>query len=231
MLILSIDTSTVSASVAVMDEEKLHGLYYTNYKLKHSEKLLPLIEGLLGEINMSLSDMDAFALTTGPGSFTGLRIGAATVKGFAYALDKEIIPVSTLEALSFSQPNFKGIIVPILDAQRSQVYCAQFRNDENNFPVRIMEDCAMDIEEICEDLLNKLTDGEKAIFLGDGVMKFRDTVISIMGDRAVFADSVSVMPNAAYVAKAALMSGKRESAYSLDLNYIRKAQAEENLKK
>ncbi len=230
MLILSIDTSTVSASVAVMDEEKLHGLYYTNYKLKHSEKLLPLIEGLLKEINMSLADMDAFALSAGPGSFTGLRIGSATVKGFAYALDKEIIPVSTLEALAFSQPNHKGIICPILDAQRDQVYCAQFKNN-GNIPSRLMDDSALDIVEFCEDTLRKLSDDETAIFLGDGVHKFKERITSLMGEKTIFADSVTLMPNAAYVAKAALLSERQDTAYSLELNYIRKAQAEENLKK
>lgn len=229
MLILSIDTSTVAASVAVMDENKLHGIYYTNYKLKHSEKLLPLVEGLLKEINMSLSDMDAFCVTTGPGSFTGLRIGAATIKAYAYALNKPVIPVSTLEALSYSQPNFDGIIVPILDAQRNQVYCAEFEN-KNNLPVRIAPDAAMALEELCEDLLKKY-DGRKVMFLGDGVFRFKENIISLMGDRALFADSVTMLPNAAYAAKAAIMSDKRESAYSLELNYLRKAQAEENLKK
>ncbi|MBR6800382.1 MAG: tRNA (adenosine(37)-N6)-threonylcarbamoyltransferase complex dimerization subunit type 1 TsaB [Eubacteriaceae bacterium] len=230
MLILSIDTSTVAASVAVMDENKLHGMYYTNYKLKHSEKLLPLVDGLLKEINMSLSDMDAFAVTTGPGSFTGLRIGAATIKGYAYALNSPIIPISTLEALSYSQPNFDGIIVPILDAQRNQVYTAEFVN-EGDVPVRISEDRAVALEELCRELMAKLDGNKKAMFLGDGVYKFREEIVSVMGEKATFADMVTMLPNAAYAAKAALASGKRESAYSLELNYIRKAQAEENLKK
>lgn len=230
MIILAIDTSTVSASVAIMDENKLHGLYSTNYKLKHSEKLLPLIESLLEQINMTLSDMDAFALTVGPGSFTGLRIGAATIKGFAYATGQPIIPVSTLEALAYSQENFTGIIAPILDAQRNQVYCAMFRNVDDK-PERLCEDSSLGIDEFCEKLLSELKEGEKALFLGDGVAKFHEKIISLMGDKAKFADSVSCMPSAAYTAKAALQSGRRESAYSLDLNYIRKAQAEENLKK
>ncbi len=229
MLILSIDTATISASVSVMDEEKLHGLYYTDYKLKHSEKLLPLIDGLLSEIGMKLSDMDAFALTVGPGSFTGLRIGAATVKAYAYALGKPVIPVSTLEAISYSQPHFDGIICPILDAQRNQVYTAQFEN-KNGKVTRLTEDASIGLEELCNELISRYED-KKVIFAGDGVKKFREDIISLMGDKAVFADNVTMMPNAAYVAKAALQSEKRESAYSLDINYIRKAQAEENLKK
>ena len=230
MRILAIDTSTVSASVAVMDEEKLHGLYYTNYKLKHSEKLLPLVESLLDNINMSLADMDAYALTVGPGSFTGLRIGAATVKGFSYVTGKPIIPVSTLEALVYSQEHFPGVICPILDAQRNQVYCAMFRNLQDK-PERICEDSSLGIDEFCGNVLSMLSENEKAVFLGDGVGKFRERIITLLGEKAVFAQSTSSMPSAAHVAKAALMSERRESAYSLDLNYIRKAQAEENLKK
>ncbi len=229
MKILSIDTSTVSASVAVMSEEKLHGLYYTNYKLKHSEKLLPLVDGMLGEIGMKLSDMDAFAVTVGPGSFTGLRIGAATIKAYAYALQRPVIPVSTLEALSYSQPHFDGIICPILDAQRNQVYTALFENGEGNV-IRLTEDMSIALRELTDILLNEYA-GRKVIFLGDGVYKFKDELKDILKEKAVFADSVTMMPNAAYVAMAALKSEKRESAYSLGLNYIRKAQAEENLKK
>ncbi len=229
MIILSVDTSTVAASVAVSDEEKLHGIYYTNYKLKHSEKLLPLVDGLLNEIGMKLSDMDAFAITVGPGSFTGLRIGAATVKGYAYALDKPVIPVSTLEALAYSQPHFDGIICPILDAQRSQVYCAAFVNGQDGVK-RLTDDDAKDIGEFCDEIIT-LAGERRAIFLGDGVYKFKDEITARLGDKAVFADDMTMMPNAAYLAKAALKSDRRESAYSLELNYIRKAQAEENRKK
>lgn len=229
MLILSIDTSTVAASVAVISEEKLHGIYYTDYKLKHSEKLLPLVDGLLSEIGMEISHMDAFALSIGPGSFTGLRIGAATIKAYAYAAGKEIIPVSTLEALAYSKPHFDGIICPVLDAQRDQVYCAMFRN-KNGKVIRLSEDGCMSVEDFCREVTSA-ADGMSAIFLGDGVRKFRDSITGIMGDKAVFSDSITMMPCAAYVGAAALESDRRESAFSLELNYIRKAQAEENLKK
>ena len=222
MLILAIDTSTIAASVAILDENKLHGQMYTDYKLKHSEKLLPMVDDLLRHLRFELSDIDCFAVGSGPGSFTGLRIGASTVKGFAHALNKSVIGVSTLEALACSVSHYKGTICPILDAQKDAVYTAVFTSNQGII-TRRTEDMALSLKELITSL-----EGEyEVMFLGDAVLKFRDDIIQKMGDRAVFAPSSLLMPNACWVGEVALkkaQSGEFDNYNTFLPNYIRTVQ-------
>ena len=127
MIILSIDSSTPIAGIAVADGEKLLGEVMINTKNTHSEKLMPMIERLLQELQLSVHQLDAIAVTQGPGSFTGLRIGMATAKGLVQGAGKKLIAVPTLDCLAYNLVHYPGMICPIMNAQKKQVYTALYR--------------------------------------------------------------------------------------------------------
>ncbi len=214
MLILAIETSTIAASVAVVGEDKLYGEAFTDFKLKHSEKLLPLIDHLLSDLRMKLSDIGAFAVGAGPGSFTGIRIGAATVKGFAHASDKPIVGVSSLAACALGQAYFPGHICPIFDAQRGEVYTSLYAF-ENGGLMRLSEDCTMDIDA----LTARLKDCKQALFCGDGLYKYADTLKARL-ERASFAAPLTAMPRASCVGALAHEKLKAGCAASDYLSFL-----------
>ncbi len=225
MLILAIDTSTMAASAAVLDENKLHGEIYTDYKLKHSEKILPLVDTLMNNLHISMPDIEVFALSQGPGSFTGLRIEAATAKAFAHAAGKPIIGVSTLEACAYGQLYTSAVICPILDAQQDSVYTALFKKCDHQL-VRLSEDQAISKEK----LLEQLSVYDKILFCGDAVIKFRDYFARQLNGKALFADPLTMMPRASCVGMLALSKTlDNKTSYRTFLpNYIRVSQAEAN---
>ena len=170
MNILAVDTTGLVSSVAIVSEEKVLGEVTTNVKKTHSETLMPTIQYLMDMLEIDLSDIDLLACANGPGSFTGLRIGVATVKGIARALDKKIVPVPTLDALAYNIFESQKIIVPIMDARRNQVYTAFYRM-ENSKLVRKTDYFAEDINIVIDRLQEYEQD---AIFLGDGVSVHKD---------------------------------------------------------
>lgn len=178
MKVLTVDTATIVATAAVVDENKLICETIVNFQKKHSEKLMPAIDHMLKDAGLTIQDMDAFGIVNGPGSFTGLRIGMATVKGFAQALDKPVIPVSTLEALAYNLPYADGVVCPILDAQRSQVYTALLRFNEEEGMVAELEDSVMDVEALI-GILENYSDGP-IYLLGDGVPRFYETIVEAL---------------------------------------------------
>lgn len=127
MKILALDTTGQVASVALADEEKLIGEYTINYKMTHSQTIMPMVDAVVKMTDFDLSTVDYIACSQGPGSFTGLRIGAATAKGLALGLNKKIVPVPTLDALAYNIFETDKIICPIMDARRSQVYTALYQ--------------------------------------------------------------------------------------------------------
>ncbi len=164
MKILALDSTALTASVALCDSERLLGEYTIQNGNTHSETLLPMIESLLGFFSMTADDIDLFAAAAGPGSFTGVRIGAATVKGLAFDTKKPCIGVSALEALAFNLTLTDGLICPVMNARRSQVYTALFRC-KNGILERLMDDSAIAITE----LDNRLQGFDEPIRLcGDG---------------------------------------------------------------
>ena len=126
MKILGIDSSGMVASVAIIQDDVIKAEYTMNHKKTHSETLLPMIDEIVKTSEIRLEELDAIAIAAGPGSFTGLRIGAATAKGLAMAIDKPIIPVKTCEGLAFNMWGADGLIVPMIDARRNQVYIILF---------------------------------------------------------------------------------------------------------
>jgi tRNA threonylcarbamoyl adenosine modification protein YeaZ len=228
MKILSIDTSTIAASAAIIDEYKLHGEVFTDYKLKHSEKLLIIIDSLLKNLRMDIEDIDYFAVSNGPGSFTGLRIALATIKGFAIVANKPIITVSTLDVLAHSVMYFNGIICPVLDAQRNQLYSALYKSRNNKLDHLCNENVFL-----IPDLINILNaQNDDVLFLGDATIKYYNQFKDKLKNRAHIANINVLMPKASYAALIALekiKAGNLQDHYSAMPNYLRVAQAEENL--
>ena len=180
MRILALDSSGLVASVALLEDEVLLGEYSTNYHKTHSVTLLPMLDELMRMLSLEISEagIDAIAVAKGPGSFTGLRIGAATAKGLAFALGVPIIPVSTLEGLAYNLWGASGNICPLMDARRNQTYTAVYRfiadkagHDEQM--ATVMAPCAVDIAEVIGRLSRE---GEPVTFLGDGVPVFRSMI-------------------------------------------------------
>lgn len=160
MRILAIDSTANTSTVAVLEDDKLLSLYTANTKNTHSETLLPMVKAVLESLRLDIDKIDAFAVSEGPGSFTGVRIGVATVKGLAFGKDKKCVGVSTIEAMARNLDGFEGIICPIMNARRGQVYAGAFLNGE-----RIIDDGCM----MLEDLLRTLEGyGKDTYFVGDG---------------------------------------------------------------
>jgi tRNA threonylcarbamoyladenosine biosynthesis protein TsaB len=223
MKILALDTTGLVASTALVDEEKTIAEFTTNYKKTHSQTIMPMIEYLKNTVELDLSQLDYIACACGPGSFTGLRIGAATAKGLAHALDKKIIPVPTLDALAYNMCGASGLIVPIMDARRNQVYTAIYQNTANGKLERLSDYMAEDINTVLELVASY---SEDACFLGDGVPVFKDKITEY-SESFKFAPPSVNMQRAASVAALALQ--RTETAVNcndFEILYLRKSQAE-----
>ena len=180
MKILALDSSGLVASVAVTEDDVLIAEYTIQYKKTHSQTLLPMLEEVRRMIELDMAQVDAMAVAAGPGSFTGLRIGSATAKGLAFALEKPIIPVPTLEGLAFQMYGADALVCPIMDARRSQVYTGlyEFVYRENKYDMRVVrKQCAVSFDGIAEEI-NRI--GRKVIFVGDGIPVFRERMKEIL---------------------------------------------------
>ena len=172
MKILSIDSTSVTASVAITENEKVLAESFINNGLTHSQTLMPMVEKTLQEAEVSIKDIDLFAITNGPGSFTGVRIGIASVKGMADALNKQCLAVSTLEAIAEPLKDVDCIACAVMDARCSQVYTATFQNGN-----RLCEDKAVLIDEIGEELKQY---NKKVVFIGDGAKICYDKLCEVL---------------------------------------------------
>ncbi len=218
MNILAVDTSAVTASAAVMRDGAIAGQVSFTTGLTHSQTLMPMIDYVLKGVGLTAADIDLFAVSSGPGSFTGLRIGVGTVKGLAYACGKSCVGVSTLKALAHNIGPTDRLIVPVMDARRGQVYTAAYRYDGPAI-VEVSAPAAMGVSELCSGLR------EKVIFVGDGVTPYMDKIRDIMVGGADFAPPQLRLQSAASVCAAALEE-KPVSPEELGVIYLRKPQAE-----
>jgi tRNA threonylcarbamoyladenosine biosynthesis protein TsaB len=172
MKVLALESSGMAASAAILEDDKLLAEYTVNYKKTHSQTLLPMLDTIASMIDLDLSTVDAIAVSSGPGSFTGLRIGSATAKGLGLALDKPLIEVPTLDALAYNIYDSDKVICPIMDARRAQVYTGIYGYEKHM--LKILEDqMAIPVLELSKKL-NAL--GREVIFLGDGVDVYRDAL-------------------------------------------------------
>lgn len=225
MKILAIDSSGLVASVAVVDDDKLLGEYTINHKKTHSQTLLPMLDELANMIELDLNTIDAVAVAGGPGSFTGLRIGSATVKGLALALDKPVISVPTVDALAYNLCGHRDIICPLMDARRNQTYTGLYRFNGNQMQI-LQEQCVVDINTI----IAKINDiGQSAVFMGDGVPVFQSYIEENICTDYIFAPAHMNKQRAGAVAALAeqyYIEGKAIDAAAHKPEYLRLSQAE-----
>ena len=172
MKILAIDSSGLVATAAIVEDNNLIAEYTIHHKKTHSQTLMPMLEEVKNMVELDLNSVDAIAVASGPGSFTGLRIGAATAKGLAMGLGKPIIEVPTLEGMAYQMYGSQALVCPIMDARRNQVYTGlyQFTEGEDGYRMEnLKEGCACDIME-CIEIVNSFE--QPVMFLGDGVPVF-----------------------------------------------------------
>ena len=212
MKVLGIESSSLVASVALVTDDILTAEYTVNFKKTHSQTLLPMLDGIVKMLGLDLETIDAIATAGGPGSFTGLRIGAATAKGLGLALKKPLIHVPTVDAIAYNMWGASGLICPIMDAKRCQVYTGLYHM-ENGMEI-VREQCPMDMGELISQL-NKQS--ERVIFLGDGVPVYqgmnrqRASCVAALGMKAL---------NESYTGV------KVQPADEFVPDYLRKSQAE-----
>ena len=209
MRVLGIESSSLVASVALITDDILTAEYTVDFKKTHSQTLLPMLDEIVKMMGLDLETIDAIAAAGGPGSFTGLRIGAATAKGLGLALKKPLIHVPTVDALAYNMWGASGLICPIMDAKRSQVYTGLYHME--NGIEKVMEQCPMDMGELIEQL-NKQT--ERVIFLGDGVPVYKSMIQEKLTAPYVFAPAQMNRQRASCVAAL----GIQEPKYSRLMN-------------
>ena len=224
-MILAIESSSLVASVAIADKNKIIAEYTTNQKKTHSQTLLPMIAAIFKITEMNKNDICAIAVSSGPGSFTGLRIGSATAKGLGLALNKPLISIPTVDGLSYNIQYTNHIICPIMDARRNQVYTGLYENTDGN-QITIMEQKAVGIEELAE----KLNDiGRPVIFLGDGTPVYMGLLDEKLKVLHYYAPEHMNRQRAGSIAALGMIyytQGKTESADIHMPNYLRMSQAE-----
>ncbi len=228
--ILGFDSSGLVASVAIIEDDNLIAEYTVNYKKTHSQTLLPMLDEIIRMTETDKKSFDALAVAAGPGSFTGLRIGAATVKGLSLALDIPVVSVPTLEGLAYNMWGCKDLICPIMDARRNQVYTGLYKFDENEELVTIMAQVPLDIEELI-DKVNSY--GKKVVFLGDGIIPFADIIRQKIGVEYSFAPAHMNKQRAGAVAAAGMIrykNGLYETGDAHSPIYLRMSQAERERK-
>jgi len=224
MNILAIDTTSNVSSVALVRPNKVISEFSANCGLTHSQTLMPMIDYMLAVTNFDKSDIHAIAVSSGPGSFTGLRIGAACAKGLAFALGLKIVPVSTLDALAYNAVMREGAVVPIMDARRGQVYTALYDCIDGKVE-RKSEYLACDFDEIADIVRDT---GKKVIFLGDGTTVHRE---KILDNGFSIAPNTMILQSAASIGAIALEIADHSA---VDTNlfepyYIRLSQAEREI--
>lgn len=223
MKLLSIDASGKTAACAITEDGTVIAKSFTDSGLTHSQTLLPMIESMLLLAGCDINEVDAFALTTGPGSFTGLRIGAATVMGLAG--NRPCYCVPTLTAIAYNLKEKNGIVIPALDARRNQVYTAVFRC-ENGTVTQIEDDAALSVEEVCDKIRN-YAETDPVYLAGDGAYLFENAV-SVFGN-VLFAEGNLIYPQGEAIA-AASVNIAQVNAQDIKLSYLRLSQAERELK-
>lgn len=225
MKILGVDSSGMVASVALVQDGITIAEYSVNYRKTHSQTLLPMLDEIIKMTEQDLAELDAIAVAAGPGSFTGLRIGAATVKGLGMALEKPIVAVPTCHALAYNMWGTDKLVCPIMDARRNQVYTGIYAYEDGEQQV-LHEQDAMDIRELI-DILNDME--RPVVFLGDGVPVFKEQIEDGLHQAFFFAPAHMNRQRAAAVAalgECYFAQGICEDADSHKPIYLRKSQAE-----
>lgn len=223
MITLAIDTATKTAGVALLRDEATLVEYFFNLDVNHSETVLPAVHQGLSLAGIGVDDVDLFALTVGPGSFTGLRIGASTVKGLALATGKPVVGVSSLEALAYNAVDFPGLICPMFDARKGEVYAALYRRNEEGFLDTVQEERATTPGQFLPCIEGQV------LFLGDGLAEHEELIRLSFRERAHFASPNRQAVRASSVAligRRVHGRGERLDVVSFVPRYLRRSEAE-----
>ena len=226
MIVLSMDSSSLVTTVSLLRDEDILGEYIINFKREHSVILMEKVEQILKDCNIDISEVNGFVVSKGPGSFTGLRIGMATVKGLSMGSNKPYVSVSSLDALANSLSTFDGLICPIMDALRENVYTCLYKNIDGKL-TKILDHCAMDLCDLAS-LLNEKN--EKVIFTGDGVTKHKEFLINNITNYSFAPNHLSIIRASSLgeIGMKMLVRGEVDDKNSAPL-YLKKPQAEREL--
>ncbi len=225
MKILGIDTSTKFCNLGLIeDEDILIECTINGLKKKHSSILVPAIKNLLKTMDLKMEEINGIAVSIGPGSFTGLRIGVGVAKGLSYACSLPLLGITTLDAMAFPLKEISYLICPVLESKKDEIYDVVFRGGDSLH--RVMDYKCEDIQ----SLLVRLSPlKEKIIFLGDGIKKYRDIIKEKIGKDALFIDSQINLPmatNIAFLGLSKLKKGEEDDISTLTPFYLRKSEAE-----
>lgn len=221
MKLLTIDTSTSTCSVSLTIGEKVVSEYLLNLEKTLASRLLRSVDAVLGEAGLGITDLDGIGVALGPGSFTGLRVGVATVKGLALAAGKPVAGFSSLAMLAMNLPWAAYPVCPMFDAKKKEIYTAVYTCRE--LPEPVIADCVVSPGDFLESL-----DGA-TIFVGEGAFVYRELIVARLGDKALFAPSSSQQPRAsqgAVLARGAFARGEVVPLADLVPRYIRASEAE-----
>ncbi|MEF9951577.1 MAG: tRNA (adenosine(37)-N6)-threonylcarbamoyltransferase complex dimerization subunit type 1 TsaB [Clostridium sp.] len=225
MRVIAIETSTSVASVAIVNDNKVEVELFLNYKLQHSTVLFPMVQSALSMLSIDMKSIDSVVVSGGPGSFTGLRIGVATAKGLVQGTDKKFLGISCLDTLAYQNIGFNGLVCPILDALRENVYTALYSGCEDEVKMENDYD-ALHIDELLENLKN--IDGD-ILFCGDGINLHRNKIIEVLGNRAKFSLSMNNAPRGSSLGLLGIKrieNGQSDDIFTYGPLYIRASQAE-----
>ncbi len=220
MYVLGIDTSTLTGGVALLQDGQLIGESVLNIRTTHSERLLPALETLLAQGGLIPQELDGISVVTGPGSFTGLRIGVATAKGLAYALGHPLLGTTTLEAYGWQFKFFPGPVIPLIDARREQVYWQVFQGGQALKPPE---------HGPLTDLLSYSTNLNRAcLFVEDGALTYVQMILEGVPEAVLPPPALALLrPSAvAHLGYTRLLQGEASDAFSLNPTYMRKTEAE-----
>jgi tRNA threonylcarbamoyladenosine biosynthesis protein TsaB len=226
MYILAIDTSGAALSIALLEDEVIRAEVFLNTGMNHSIHLLPAVKYVHEQAGLKTDAADLFVCAIGPGSFTGLRIGAGTIKGLAMAAGKPVVGVSSLEVLAANISPVSLHICPMLDAQRGQIYTALYKMDDDCLPIRIGEERVADVELFLKEL------AEKTIFLGSGAIKHAQSIRRIMPDMSILAPERHCHNRAAVAGILGMkkfQEGKTSDVLTFAPRYLRPSEAEKKL--
>ncbi|TCS79575.1 tRNA (adenosine(37)-N6)-threonylcarbamoyltransferase complex dimerization subunit type 1 TsaB [Tepidibacillus fermentans] len=225
MKILALDTSTSVMGVALLDDQKVYGEITTNVKTNHSVRLMPSIELLFQEVDWKPEEIDLVAIAQGPGSYTGVRIGVTTAKTLAWSLNKPIIGISTLEAMAYQNKEFKGLISPMIDARRGQVYTGLYQKQQTEW-----KNLEVDRIILLTDWLERLRErDEQVLFVGDDVTLHQEKIKEALGEKAVISEPPFGIPRPSiigYLAKKEYERGRVDNVFDFVPEYLQLAEAE-----
>ena len=222
MKVLGVDTSTMTAGIGIVEGDEILVEVKFSVKITYSEILVSCIDRALKNVGLKIEEMNGFAISIGPGSFTGLRIGLSTLKGLSFATGRPLASVPSLDALAYLSLYCQYPVVTMLDAKKNQVYAAIYDTKDGELK-RQSEYLVLDVE----DLVKKIS--EKTLFVGPGAKLYRKKLIELLKDKAYFSLAEQSLPSGATIAflgSKKLISGQLEDIVTLEPLYLRKSEAE-----